>query len=230
MKCAVMQPYLFPYLGYYQLISAVDKFVFYDDVNYIKGGYINRNTILSNGLPQRFTIPVDKASSFKKINELSFSDNIRKQIISIEQAYSKSPYFKDVYPLIESVLKSKKRDVTYLCGESIRKVYSYLDIEKDIFISSEMDYDRNQSAADKLLAISEVLTCREYVNSPGGKSLYSKSYFKKNGIDLSFIEMGKVKYNQGIRGDFIPNLSMIDVLMWNDKDSVVSLLSEYKLT
>ncbi|EIO4059130.1 WbqC family protein [Vibrio vulnificus] len=229
MKCAVMQPYLFPYLGYYQLVYAVDKFVFYDDVNYIKGGFINRNNILANGTSQRFTIPVEQASSFKKISELSFSENVRKQLMSIEQAYSKAPYFKDVFPIIQKVLSSENRDVTYVCRQSIEAVFLYLGIEKSTILSSDLDYSRDQSAADKLVSIAGLLNCNEYVNSPGGKELYNKAYFKERGVDLSFIGMKLVDYPQGNDKDFLPYLSMIDVLMWNDKDSVKSFLDKYVL-
>lgn len=101
MIVGVMQPYLFPYLGYFQLVHHCDKFVFYDDVNYIKGGYVNRNNILCNSKKQLFTLPVEKASSFKKINELSFQRNPKKIIRTIEQAYSKSTYFDEVMPLVD---------------------------------------------------------------------------------------------------------------------------------
>ncbi|WP_373938099.1 WbqC family protein [Vibrio kanaloae] len=226
MKCAIMQPYLFPYLGYYQLVYAVDKFVFYDDVNYIKGGFINRNNILANGTAQRFTIPINQASSFKKINELSFTDNVRKQLMSIEQAYSKSPYFNDVYPIIKNVLSSDNRDVTSVCRQSIESVFQYLDINKNTILSSDLDYSRDQSPADKLVSIAGLLNCNNYVNSPGGKELYNKGYFKERGIDLSFIEMNDIKYSQGGNVEFTPYLSMIDILMWNKKNDVIGFLEE----
>ena len=70
MKLAIMQPYLFPYLGYFQLIAAVDKFVFYDDVNFIKNGWINRNRLLISGKVNYITIPLSGASSFLKINQV----------------------------------------------------------------------------------------------------------------------------------------------------------------
>ncbi|HCR3455045.1 TPA: WbqC family protein, partial [Proteus mirabilis] len=98
MILAVMQPYLFPYIGYYQLAYHSDMFIFYDDVNYIKGGYINRNNILTKNGPQLFTLPVKKASSFKKINELFYQEDTRKILTSISQAYSKAPYFTSVFP------------------------------------------------------------------------------------------------------------------------------------
>lgn len=229
MSFAVMQPYLFPYLGYYQLVNAVDKFVFYDDVTFIKGGYINRNNILSNGKAQRFTIPVPGMSSNTLINELSFDKNIKKILKTIEQSYKKAPYFEHVFPLIKSVLNNEIRRVDHLCAKSISVVFDYLGISKDFYYSSELEYNRDLSAADKLIAMAGILKSNDYINSPGGKSLYDKEYFAKKEICLSFIEIEKYEYSQNT-DEFIPHLSMIDVLMWNSKSAILELLGKHKLT
>ncbi|MDP2562107.1 WbqC family protein [Psychrobium sp. 1_MG-2023] len=228
MKLAVMQPYLFPYIGYYQLVHAADKFVFYDDVTFIKGGYINRNNILSNGKAQRFTIPVPGMSSNVLINELNFDGNVRKVLKTIEQSYKKSPYFKEVFPLIETVLNDKNRSVAHVCAKSILLVFEYLGFNKESYYSSQLEYDRSLSAADKLIAMTELLKVSAYTNSPGGKSLYNKEYFSSKGVELSFIEMDKFIYAQNSE-EFIPHLSMIDVLMNNSKADTVNLLTKYKL-
>lgn len=228
--CAVMQPYLFPYLGYYQLVQASDVFVFYDDVNYIKGGYINRNNILSNGQVQRFTVPINQASSFKKINELSFSHNVRKQLASIEQSYGKAPYFHDVYPIVKAVLNSENRNVAHICRKSVEAVFSYLGIEKETYLSSQLEYNREQSAAERLISISELLDCRNYINSPGGKILYCKEFFSERNIKLSFIEMEDVEYFQsGPTKEFVPYLSIIDIMMHCDKSLTKKLLNKFSL-
>lgn len=223
-----MQPYLFPYLGYYQLVSSVEKFVFYDDVTFIKRGYINRNNILSNGKSQRFTIAVPGMSQNILINKLSFDTNVKKQLKSIEQVYSKAPFFKDVYPIIESVLTDEKRNVEHICRLSITKVMDYLEIEKSYYYSSELSYKRDEPAAKKLVNISKCLDINEYINSPGGRSLYNKEYFLEHGVKLKFIDIGEYQYNQN-SDVFVPHLSMIDVLMWNDKSSVLSLLEKYSV-
>ncbi|KPZ52377.1 WbqC-like protein family protein [Pseudoalteromonas sp. P1-13-1a] len=228
MSFAVMQPYLFPYLGYYQLVNAVDMFVFYDDVTFIKGGYINRNNILSNGKAQRFTIPVPGMSSNKLINELSFDKNIKKILKTIEQSYKKAPYFEHVFPLIESVLNDENRRVEHICAKSISVVFEYLGINKNFYFSSELNYNRDLSAADKLIAMADVLNSNDYINSPGGKSLYSNKYFSALGVNLTFIEMQKVSYQQG-EYNYVGNLSMIDVLMWNNKEQILELLTKYRL-
>jgi len=228
MVVGVMQPYLFPYLGYYQLAFHCDKFVFYDDVNFIKGGYINRNNILCNGKKQLVTLPVEHASSFKKINELIFHSNTKKIIKTIEQAYSKSPYFNDVMPLIANIFNSENRNVATMASNSIKNVLEYLEIQKELYRSSELEYDRELDAANKLYSICDVFDANKYCNSLGGQSLYSKEQFLEKGINLSFIKMESVKYFQG-GGEFVENLSIIDVLMWNSKDEVIDLLSKYRI-
>ncbi|WP_172588120.1 WbqC family protein [Shewanella xiamenensis] len=228
MKFAVMQPYIFPYLGYYQLVSAVDNFVFYDDVTFIKGGYINRNHILSNGVAQRFTIPVPGMSSNTLINKLSFDKNIIKILKTIQQSYSRSPYFKEIYPLVEFVLTSENRSVDYICAKSITEIFSYLGVDKSFFFSRDLEYQRDLSAADKLISMAKVLNSYDYINSPGGKSLYDKEYFLKHNVNLSFIEIDEYIYNQNSE-KFIPHLSIIDVLMWNSKVDVLKLLTKYRL-
>lgn len=228
MKLAVMQPYVFPYLGYYQLCHSVDKFVFYDDVNYIKQGYINRNTILNNGQPLRFTIPVPNASSFKKIKELEFSDDVRKTLETIKQSYSKCLNFIDVFPIIESVLLQKDRRISNLCSLSIEMVFRYLGLEKKFYLSSEITYDRDASAADRLISIAGVLNCSEYINAIGGVELYDKGYFLERGLNLQFIKMNPVSYTQ-LSNDFVANLSIIDVLMNCSKREILAMLNEYSL-
>ncbi|MBB1429361.1 WbqC family protein [Pseudoalteromonas sp. SG43-4] len=229
MNFAVMQPYLFPYLGYYQLVNAVDTFIFYDDVTYIKNGYINRNNILVNGQAQRFTVPVPGASSNILIKDLNFDANVKKTLKTISQNYAKAPYFNEVYLIIEKILTSTERQVHTLCSNSITSVFSYLGIKNKQFkFSSELEYSRDSAAADKLIAMAGLLNSKHYINSPGGKDLYSKEYFSDKGVNLSFIKMQSVIYDQG-KSEFVPYLSMIDVLMWNSKEQVIELLTKYKL-
>lgn len=228
MKLAVMQPYLFPYIGYYQLAYEVDKFVFYDDVNFIKGGYINRNNILINGKKSLFTIPVLGGSPNKLISELNFDKNVTKQLKTIEQAYSKAPHFSAVFPMIQSVFLSEDRSISEMAGLSIKLVFDYLDIKREFLLSSQIENDKSCDAKDRLIDMSKLLECEHYINSPGGKELYQKAYFSEHGIELGFIESNLPVYKQGVY-KFIPYLSMIDVLMWCSKDEIKLLLADYKV-
>jgi len=229
-RIAIMQPYLFPYLGYYQLVNAADKFVFYDDVNYIKGGYINRNNILSKDKALRFTLPVLSASSNKKINELYFSHETRKILQSIQQNYSKAPFFQLIFPIVESIICSEDRKVSELCKRSIEAVFDYIKVDIEFHFSQDIKIDRSKEPAQKLIDISDALSCEHYINPIGGIELYDKSFFSNQGKKLSFIKMMDVKYHQGnINEAFVSNLSMIDILMWNDVEQIKTLLSKYTL-
>jgi len=227
-KVAVMQPYLFPYIGYFQLINSVDKFVIYDDVNYIKNGYVNRNNIIGPQGIQRITWAVEGASSFKKINELTYSDNTKKLLKTIKQNYAKAPYFSAVYPLLETVFLASERNVARTNCASIRTIFTYLELNKDIFFSSELDFDRSLKPADKLVEMCQNFEAGTYINSPGGKALYSKKYFSEHGIELKFIVPAVAKYKQ-MGADFLPNLSIIDIMMYCDKDEIIEMLNGYEL-
>lgn len=230
MKIAVMQPYLFPYLGYYQLASCVDEFVFYDDVSFIKQGYINRNSILGDRAPLRVTFPVLEASSNRLIKDHVFFRDFSKQIRTIEQAYSKAPFFNEFFPIILSVLESSDRDVTKICRDSIQVVMDYLGIAFSDHISSAMPYDRSADRAERLINICKYLDGDVYINSIGGSSLYAHDYFASHGVDLLFIKMEEVRYRQRRGSDpFIPNLSIVDIAMWCAPEEVKKMLSNYRL-
>lgn len=228
MICAVMQPYLFPYIGYYQLVQSADIFVFYDDVTFIKQGYINRNSILQNGKPQRFTLPVHGASSNVFIQELVYGED-KKQLKTIEQSYSKAPFFKDVYPVIEGVFNQKNRAINHINRLSIESVFTYLGIEKKFFNASELDYNRELDRADRLIELCNHFDCKEYVNSSGGRELYEPKYFAERGVKLGFIENKQTPYQQLKVNEFVPYLSMIDVLMNCSKEQVVALLNNFEV-
>ena len=122
---AVMQPYVFPFIGYFQLINSVDHFVFYDDVNFMKKGWINRNRIVINKNDFQFTISLEKISQFRKIKEIKvLSDN--KLLKRIEQAYKKAPYFDEVYPLLKNILEIQSESIAHLAGAMGKKIWILL--------------------------------------------------------------------------------------------------------
>ncbi|WP_368882759.1 WbqC family protein [Proteus mirabilis] len=227
MILAIMQPYLFPYIGYYQLAYHSDMFIFYDDVNYIKGGYINRNNIITKNGTQLFTLPVKKASSFKKINELFFQEDTRKILTSISQAYSKAPYFTPVFSLIEDILNKKNRNIANIASSSIIEVFHYLDLNLNYNFSSKINYDRKNNAQEKIYDLCKITQADKYVNSCGGIELYDKDEFKKRNIKLNFINSIPTPYTQINSNEFIKNASMIDILMNCNKDEIINQLNNY---
>lgn len=231
MKIGIMQPYFLPYIGYWQLLNAVDKYVIYDDVNYIKGGWINRNRIIINNKAQWMTLRLNGASPNKLINEIELADdtnNTEKLLRKISEAYRKAPYFSQVYPIIEKIVNYKSLNLAKYLENSIKLICDYLEIKTEIIISSTMDKNNELRAEEKVIEICKKLQGTEYYNAIGGKELYSYENFNKNGIKLSFLKTNLIKYKQK-DSDFIPNLSILDVLMWNSKENVQSFLYMYDL-
>lgn len=230
MKIAIMQPYLFPYIGYYQLISLVDKFILYDDVTFIKNSWINRNRILLNNSEHFITLPLAGMSSHKLINETLVQNNplaYKKLLKTIYQAYCKAPFYSNVYPLIEdvfSLIKNEER-ISIIAYKSLKIISEYLGIETKFELSSEKySHTRGIGREERLFEIIKENKADEYINLPGGVALYSKEEFLKNGIKLSFINTGDIVYKQ-FSDPFIPCLSMIDVLMFNSIEDARKLIS-----
>lgn len=231
MKLGIMQPYFFPYIGYWQLLNAVDKYVIYDDVNFIKGGWINRNRILMSGEAKMFNVQMQGASPNKLINEVEVSTNEqgqKKLLRSIENNYRKAPYFKEVYNILEEIIISKEANLAKYLENSIKRVCEYLDIKTEIIISSSIEKDNNLRAEEKVIEICKKLGATEYYNAVGGQELYSYDDFKNNGITLKFLETNYIEYHQ-FNNDFISNLSIVDVLMFNSKEKVKSMLDDYNI-
>jgi len=235
MVLAIMQPYVFPYVGYFQLINAVDKFVVYDDVNFIKGGWINRNQILVNQKAHLFTVPLEKPSSLCHINETAIhSKNYGiwkpKFLRTVEQSYKKAPFFHDVFPLINEVLSEGEQDnISTLALKSLKAVCVYLGIETEITDSSSIYQNTHLKSQARVLDICKTERADRYINPIGGRELYSKEDFHAMGIRLHFIQTDKIQYNQFQLHNFIPHLSIIDVLMFNSRNDTTELLNRYQL-
>jgi hypothetical protein len=228
MKIAVMQPYFFPYIGYWQLIHSVDTFVIYDDVNFIKQGYVNRNNILQNQKAHLFTLELIGASSNKKINEIKIGGNSNKLLKTIKQNYSKSPFYKDVLPVLDEILNNEEKELSKFLGFSLERIVGYLDLDTKFLYSSDIKNDKTFKAQDRLIEMSKILNATGYINSIGGIELYDKEIFSQNDINLSFLKSSEISYKQ-FNNEFIHNLSIIDVLMFNSKNNVKNMLNQFQL-
>ena len=229
---AIMQPYLFPYIGYFHLIDASDTFVFYDDVHYIKRGWINRNRMLNSGKPLLFTVPVSKASQNNLINEqrLVLDENWKHKFLNqLTHSYRKATFFPEVSELVRKVFDQDHGSIANLTIESIKSVFRYLGKQTSFVKSSDCSPStKGIEKADRLIQITKDLGYDAYVNAIGGKELYSKDYFAAKGVELSFVKSNNINYRQ-FSGEFVPWLSIIDVLMFNEKELVVEFFSEYSL-
>lgn len=232
MKLAIMQPYFFPYLGYFQLMAAVDRFVIYDDVNFIKQGWINRNRILVNGQAKFITIPVKKISSFRSIANTEIDRSkpwSDKMLKTIEQSYCKSPHFEEVYAGIVSVIQSEPRTIGELATNSIAFVKDHLKIETTLISSSIAYGNSNLSGQNRVLDICKKEGADTYINPLGGRTLYNHDHFNVNDLNLRFIQPHIQPYSQGKHDAFISHLSIIDVLMFNSVEQVRDMLNDHTI-
>lgn len=228
MKLGIMQPYFMPYIGYFQLMKAVDKYIIYDDVNYIKGGWVSRNNILINGEKKMFSIILKGASPNKLFNEIEIGDDFYKFIKTIQLNYSKAPYFVEVMKLLEQIISFPNKQLPLFIANSFNEILSYLEINTELIMSSEINKDISLRGQDKVIQICELLRADEYYNTLAGRKLYNKDDFERHGINLRFIDEQILPYHQ-LSKEFIPCLSIIDVLMNNSKSEVNALLNSYKL-
>lgn len=217
-----------PYIGYFQLMKAVDKYVIYDDVNYIKGGWINRNNILINSEKRLFTIALDGASPNKKINEILIKDDFTKFLRSLELSYHKAPYFEQGISLMRDILKFEDKNLSLFIGNSFRAISNYLDFNTEFLYSSKIEKDNELRAEKKVISICKSLGANEYYNAIGGKELYSKENFDTNGLKLHFLKTNQIEYKQ-FNNVFVPNLSIIDIFMFNSKANINQFLDNYTL-
>jgi len=227
-----MQPYFLPYIGYFQLMNSVDTFVVYDNIQYTKKGWINRNRMLVNGADQYFTLPLKKDSDYLNINERYLSDDSlaekKKLANKIKGAYSKAPSFHSVYPVITEILLFDSNNLFDFIFNSLATVKDYLGIETELIKSTNLDFNiENYKSEEKVLKICQSLNASVYVNAIGGVSLYSGHNFKERGIELVFIESEQIEYPQ-FENTFVPWLSIVDVLMFNSKGAVIDFLSRIK--
>lgn len=232
MAVAIMQPYFFPYLGYFQMVQAVDDFVFYDDVMFIKKGWINRNRILMQGNEFLFTVPLEKQSQNKSIRESQVAWGAEfpgKFLSQLESAYKKSPHYEKVIPLIRQLLSEQTASMADLAGKSIEVVWQYLGQKKRFHYSSQMQDNLADGRAQRLIHLTKSLDATQYINALNGQTLYDKDFFAAHGVELQFIKPTLEPYTQGKSSDFIAGLSIIDVLMWNEPSVILTMLNNYTL-
>lgn len=230
---AIMQPYLFPYVGYYQLIQSVDRFVIYDDVNFIKQGWINRNNILVNGVPYRFTVPLLGLSSNTLIKDVEVDEHLfprwrDKFMKTLMQSYAKAPHYRWTLDLVDAVIEPGSTHIATLASRSLTLVMEALGMATVVIPSSTRYNNSQMKAQSRVLDICAREGASRYTNAQGGKELYDHGIFLQHGIHLSFIEPKLRAYAQS-RAPFTPGLSIIDVLMFNPLDEVRDMLKEFKL-
>lgn len=237
MIVGAMQPYFMPYIGYFQLMKAVDKYVIADDYNFIKDGWSNRNNILVAKQKHLFSISLNKASSYKTYNEITILDNFAKLKKTLCFNYAKAPFFNQTMDLLDSVFSFPDKQFTTFVKHSFDQILSYLEIKTELIFSSQLEKDNSlrfkqetSRKEDRFLDICKTVGADICYNAIGGQELYSKKRFEENGITLLFLKTNEdLTYEQFPNMPFVPNLSIIDVLMFNSPKDINQLLDQYQL-
>lgn len=227
----VMQPYFFPYLGYFQLVAASSVFVYFQDASYIKGGWINRNRVLVQGRPHVFTVPIEKASSHRTIEATNIANaqDWRSHFVRLlEQAYARAPFRDRVLNLVSNVVYSTTSSIGRLAEESVRAVCAYVGFVPQWRQSHEFQFSDSPRGAARIKRICQALEAERYVNAPGGKALYDAQDFQRAGIELRFLRPVLPEYEQ-TGGAFVSGLSIIDVLMFNSPEVTRTWMEAYEL-
>ncbi len=228
MKLAIMQPYLFPYIGYFQLMNAADEFVVYDNIQFSKKGWINRNRILVNGEDAYITLPLKKDSDYLDVKDRWLAETWvadRKKILNrINESYKKAPCFNMAYQIIENSFLLEENNLFKFILHSLNLVKEYLEIKTPLIISSSIAIDHALKSENKVIEICKARKAAGYINPIGGIELYKKENFKEQGINLNFIKTGDVIYSQ-FKNKFVPFLSIIDVMMFNSKEEIQNHLN-----
>lgn len=232
-KVAIMQPYCFPYIGYFNLVNCVDQFIFLDDVSYIKKGWINRNRFLLGKSEYLFTIPLSGASQNRRICSIELCDfaNFREKFLTqIFHGYRKAKNFKNGFSYIEEVLDINDNKIASLAKRSVEKIFQHLDIEKSFYSTTRLIENHSEKVGSaRIIAIVHDTNAPTYVNSIGGAELYEKQHFLSNDIELLFLKPNIIKYNHTTSDQFIPKLSIIDLIMNLDRKELKAHMESYEL-
>lgn len=228
-----MQPYLFPYIGYFQLMNTVDRFFVYDNIQFTKKGWINRNKILVNGRGEYVTVPLKNGSDYADIRERYLADTWcaeqKKLANRVVESYRKAPHFDRIFPAIEKCLFFEETNLFRFLLNSLKIIREVIGIATPITISSELNIDHQVKSEEKVIEICRAIDAETYINPAGGQGLYSVATFKKAGIHLQFLKASDIKYRQ-FENEFVPSLSIIDVLMFNSIDTIQEMLNKFTRT
>lgn len=228
----IMQPYFLPYIGYFQLMNMVDEFILYDNIQFTKKGWIHRNRMLQNGKDEYFTLPIKKDSDYLDVDQRYLADTFAQEKVKllnkIKSNYQKAPHLKLVFPYILEIFDFEDTNLFNFVHNSLLVIANYLEIKTPIVVSSTLDIDHELKGQDKVLALTKALGGDHYVNPIGGQLLYNSEEFENRGVKLSFFKTSDFSYPQ-FSNDFIPFLSILDVMMFNTKEQIQLLLDKFAM-
>lgn len=223
------QPYFLPYIGYFQLINTVDVFILADDVQYEKGGWINRNKIIQNGKSHYITLPLIKHSHNRTIQQHQISNDLSLILRSVEAAYKKAPFFKIIIPILEEIITFPDKRLNYFLFNSLTTVINYLGITTPLILNSSRNDETELRGQERVIHLCQSMSADIYINAIGGQELYSRERFAEEGIELRFIKPQLPPYKQLRTQEFVPALSILDIMMNVSKDEIRDMLKCYTL-
>ncbi len=227
-----MQPYFIPYIGYFQLIHSADKFVIYDNIQYTKKGWVTRNRLQNKQQAFLVSLPVEKSSDFVDINQkrlaASWKKDRQKIRNRISNAYRQAPCYENGQALFDEILQFDDPNLFNFIYHSIKAICHYLAINTTLMVSSQVSANDLFKGQQRVISICQSLNATQYHNAIGGVNLYDHKTFLSHGMKLNFLESSPLAYRQLGEG-FIPNLSIMDLIMHVEKDEIASLLQQYKL-
>lgn len=224
-----MQPYFLPYVGYFQLIGAVDAFVVYDNIKYTKKGWINRNRMLLNGSDATFSLPLRARSDTLDIRERELAPDFNRArlLAQFEGAYRRAPHFAGNRSWLERVVMAPAVNLFEYLHHSLAETCAHLGLRTPLVVSSSVAADHSLKSEDRVLAICRAMGATTYINPIGGTELYSRERFASEGIELRFLRALPFEYPQ-FGAAFVPWLSILDVLMFNPAGAVRERLAHYE--
>ena len=226
---AIMQPYFLPYIGYWQLIKAADEFVLYDTIEYTKKGWINRNRFLMNGQDKKFSLALKSNSDYLPVNQRFLAENFDRQKLlrQFQGAYAKASFYKENFPLIEEIIMYEDDNLFGYIHHSIGKVCEFLGIDTPITLSSSIASGHEEvKGKDKVVNICKARNASRYINPIGGVELYDKDAFQAQGLDLEFIK-ARILHYDCFGQEALPHMSILDVMMFNDRETIQGYLQEF---
>ena len=232
MKLAIMQPYFFPYIGYFSLLEAADLFVIFDTVQFQRKSWMTRNKIITvKGESTYIKLPVKKAPLNTLINQVLINHEIDWKTTLFNQllVYKKAPFYTKTMDIVGNILNTDTNKLIDLNKNSLLQIANYLKLDCEISVFSEMGLTVKEvnNADEWALNISKALNAGEYINSPGGVSFFNKQKYKDHEIALRFIKNNLKRYKQ-YHLDFVPGLSIIDVMMFNSVEEIHKMLGDYE--
>jgi len=234
MKLGIMQPYFFPYLGYYALLKYVDKWIVFDTVQFIRHGWIERNRILkpTEGW-QYISVPLEKHSRDTLIKDIKIKnteDWKNKIIRQLDHYKKKAPYYNQVINFLQNIFSYNTDSISLLNSYLLNKTCDYIGINFNYEIFSELNITIGSinDPGDWAFEISKAVGADCYINPPGGIELFDKKKFNNAMIDLNFLKINITEYNQS-RKTFEPGLSIIDAMMFNSPSEISKMLDDFIL-